>query len=166
MSAKTNIAKKVTDEDAGQVSFNFSNGRKLVVDVNRMPRHIVNRLALHGISQKVGDSYAGANLKGWDIDDCYDEAVRVADNLYNGIYNAKGGTGTTILAEALSRVTGETVEESAAVIDQMNDDDRKALEKHADIKAAVAAIKAERAAKRAAEQAGGSVADLTGLFNK
>lgn len=167
MATKMSIAKKVVDEETGTVTFAFTNGRKLVADVNRMPRDIVNRLALHGISQKGGDSYASANEKGWTIDDCFDEATRVIENLYNGIYNAKGGgSGTTILAEALARVTGETVEEAAAVIAGMSEDQVKDLGKHVDIKAAVLKIKAERAAERARGAEGGSATDLAGLFNK
>ena len=65
---------------------------------------IKTRLAMHGYSQKVGDSYAGAET----IEESASRAQAVIDQLLAGEWSQAraSGTGaprTTMLAEALSR---------------------------------------------------------------
>jgi hypothetical protein len=157
------IAKKVVGES--DVTLAFADGVKLVAQLANIPQDIVNRLALHGLSQKLGDSYASAGEKGWSISDCRDEAQRVLDNLIGGVWAAKGGgTGVTILAEALARVAGKAIDEAVDVITGLSDDQRKALEKDARIKAAMLDIKAERAKERAEAMTDSDASDLTKLF--
>ena len=140
------IAKKVVGVNG--VVFTFANGIELVADLEMLSGDIVKRLALHGLSQKLGDSYASANEKGWSIDECYDQAADVFNNLKLDNWAVSGGSGSNILSEALSRLTGKTVAECATAISILSDDNRKALEKRPDVKAMVLTIKAERAAAK------------------
>ena len=140
------IAKKVVTGNS--VEFTFANGVTLSADLRMLSTTIIERLALHGLSQKLGDSYASANEKGWSVDECYDQAADVFNNLKLDNWAVSGGSGSNILSEALSRLTGKTVEECVTAISILSDDNRKALEKRPDVKAMVLTIKAERAAAK------------------
>ena len=141
------IAKKVLIEDG--VRFDFSNGTSIDALLTGIPFEIKERLAIHGLSQKLGDSYASAGDKGWSVQDCADTMAEVLRNLQDGVWSAAGGSGVNILAEALARLSGKTVEEAVEVIGRMTDDQVKVIAKRPDVKAEVAKIKAERAEARA-----------------
>jgi len=127
---------------------------------------MIRRLALHGLSQKAGDSYASANDKGWTIDDCRDNVADVFDHLRNGIWSTGGDrSGNAIIVEALSRLTGNDTEACREVYQTMTEDEQKDLAKRPDVKAMVAQIKAERAQARADGMTGSDdSSDLMGLF--
>lgn len=64
--AKQTVCKKSTDLDLGAVHFAFqdvdADGEAiapLIVSLESLPEQIVTNLALHGLSQKIGDSYSG-----------------------------------------------------------------------------------------------------------
>lgn len=159
------IANKV--KGTSIVTFSFSDGQTVVADLTTFPEEIVMQLAVHGMSQKGGDSYASANDNGLTIADCADGVRDIIGNLASGVWSAAGGSGSSINAEAMSRITGESLEACAEVIAAMDEDEVKALLKRADMKAMVARIKAERAEVRADAAAGDADAsDLAGLFNK
>lgn len=155
------IAKKVIGYN--EVIFTFTNGVDLVADLTMLTQDIINRLALHGLSQKLGDSYASANEKGWSVDECYDQAANVFNNLKDGNWAVSGGSGTNILAEAVARITGLDVDECAAKVRGMTDGERKELAKRADVKAVVLDIKAERA-KAKVKDTDADASDLADLF--
>lgn len=156
------IAKKVLVD--GGVRFEFADGSEMVAKLRDLPQEIVDRLAIHGLSQKIGDSYAGANDKGWSVADCRDQALNVLNNLIDGVFNAGGGSTGGILAEAVAALTGKDLDEVREVIRAMSEDQVKALRKRVDVKAEVARIQAERAQARAASQSGGDATDLEDLF--
>ena len=59
--AKTiRFCNKEYDMDTGIVEFQFGNGKTLTLDSNAVSEDTRKQLMLHGISQKVGDSFAGA----------------------------------------------------------------------------------------------------------
>ena len=148
------------------VTFLFSNGETVVADVAALPSDMILRLAIHGMSQKGGDSYASANDKGLTLAECAEGVRDIVANLANGIWSAAGGTGSSINAEALSRITSEDMDACVKAIDGMSEDARKELIKRPDMKAAIARIKAERAEARADDTAAVDSSDLNGLFNK
>jgi len=153
------MAKKATksiDGDVITIKFEETN-EELVVDINNIPAETISRLAMHGLSQKLGDSYAGA-----DATESFARAEGVAKDLQEGNWStrvAASGPRTTQLAEALAAATGKTVDEAAAKLETLDDDEKKALRSHAQIKVELARIKAEKAtlaAQKAAEEATGA----------
>lgn len=151
------IAKKVTIE--GGVRFEFTDGTTITTELDGMNEEIVQKLAIHGLSQKIGDSYAGAE----SVAEAISLAEGVFKNLLAGLWGAKVARGGKIV-EALHRVTGKAVEECLDLWQGMDDGRQKELRKHADIKKALADMEAERAAALA-EAADDDVTDLNDLFN-
>lgn len=161
--ARNAYAKKVVGE--GSVTFNFSNGKSLVAAIADIPQELRDRLALHGLGQKVGDSYAGAE----SVEDAVESAGDVYEMLVGGKWTERtaGEPRTSALAEALARVMTEagqpkSVEEATAAVKGMDDETRKNLRNQPSIKAAMSAIKAERDAAAAA----GKPLDMASLFAK
>lgn len=161
------IANKTISTDTNSVQFDFINGTVIKCRLHELPQEMIERLALHGLSQKCGDSYASANDKGWSVDDCADATRDVIGNLIQGVWSASGERGgNAIIIEALSSVTGKTLEECRTVYGAMSEEQQKELAKHPGVKAEVARIKAERAATRAAGMNGGDNTDLVSMFHK
>ncbi len=154
------VCKKIVDVEAGSVSFEFSNGETVTVIANDLSKTVKARALLHGLSQKVGDSYSGAD----GIDAAVEAARATVKNLGEGDWNTvrEGGAGprSTVLLQSLIRVSGKTEEECAAVIAKQDEDGLKALRAHPEIKAAGCAIRAEKAAAAADKSDTPSVADL------
>lgn len=120
----------------------FQDGRRVDVSLNDIPSHIQRELIAHGLSQKLGDSYAGA--KG-NTSAAFAECSSVAEALLKGEWNRRGtGTGG-ILAEAIARLTQQALEEVQAVLADMDEETKKELMKRKDVKAMIAIIRAERA---------------------
>ena len=155
------IAKKVLGTDG--VDFEFANGNILTAHLGSIPEHIITRLAVHGLSQKIGDSYASANEKGWTIQECHERATEVLQTLIEGNWSASGGSGINILVEAVARITGLDIDLCAMRIGNMTDAQQKELAKRADVKAMVATIKAERA-KAKVKDGDTDASDLADLF--
>lgn len=144
MAKRNEIAKKVVDVDAGTVAFTFAdNGTPIVVELSKVSDANQNRLALHGLSQKCGDSYAGAE----SIADAREAVLGVQEMLYSGEWStrAPGEPRVAVLAEALARATGRTVEEAKAALAAMDDETRKAISAHPGVKKARAEMALERA---------------------
>ena len=156
------MAKKATksiDGDIITITFEETN-ETLTVDINNIPAETISRLAMHGLSQKLGDSYAGA-----DVGESFARAEGVAKDLQDGNWStrvAASGPRTTQLAEALAAATGKTLEEAAAKLETLDEDAKKALRAHAQIKVELARIKATKAAA-AAEKAAAEVGDVAPL---
>jgi hypothetical protein len=162
----TKIAKKEAMENG--VKFTFSNGTIIMATLDGIPFEMKERLAVHGLSQKLGDSYASANDKGWSVQDCADTVAEILHGLRAGIWSQAGGSGVNIMAEAIARMLDKTAEQCAEILAAMTDDERKEMAKRDDVKAMVAQIKAERAKARLAATpgAGDDVEDLQAMFTK
>ena len=139
------------------VSIAFSTGENLSVDLGQIPQEIQHRLAMHGLSQKLGDSYAGA-----DDEERFGKADAVAKDLLAGNWSTRVAAGTprtTQLAEALAAATKKEVSEAVALLETMEDEAKKQLRKHPLIKQELANIKAKKAqedAAKAIEEAAGA----------
>lgn len=143
-------AGKKIEGDVLTISFE-AEGKELVADISKLPPHIISRLAMHGFSQKLGDSYAGA-----DEGEAYDKAAGVLEDLMKGEWTSRvaaAGPRSTQLAEALAAATGHTIEEAAAKLEQMDDEAKANLRKHPQIKAKMAELKVKRAQEAAAKAA-------------
>lgn len=150
--AKQQIAKKTVDTSAAVVAFAFTNGKELTAALDGLAEDVLKRLALHGLSQKLGDAYAGAE----SVDDAYEAAADVYETLKGGKWTERtaGEPRTSSLVEALFRVMDGAQELDAckAVVENMDDEQRKALRAQPAIKAALANIAAEKAQAKAAEK--------------
>ena len=158
------MAKKATKSIEAQVlTIKFANDTVLVVRLTDIPEATIGQLAMHGLSQKIGDSYAGAD----SIDEASTAAGRVAEDLKAGNWSVRvagsGAPRVTLLAEALAKLTNNSMEDSLEAVNELNDDQKKALRKDDRVKEAIAEIKYERAKAKAAE-ASGDQPDLAALL--
>ena len=158
MATRNSLCKKTVDVEAGTVTFEFTNDQTVVFDLATLDEAGMKRAALHGISQKGGDSYAG--LK--SADEAQKSLVATLEAVEKGEWNTRtpGEPRIGVLVQALARAAGKTEEEAQAVVDSLDEETKKALAKDPAIKKAKAEIALEKASK--AESEGESV--LGGLF--
>jgi len=151
------------DEDSGEFSFTFADGTKVEGDLSDFPPGMLKQLALHGIMQKAGDSTA--SLKG-NIEEGIKAINRVLDQLKKGEWGAKrepgeGGPRVTELVHAIAAVTGKTLSDVAGIVDEAEDEKKKAWRANPQVQAAIAKIRADKAAAKAAKaQAAGEAGAL------
>lgn len=159
------MAKKRIDREknieSGTVTFTvIETGAKLECDVTKLfPQYadfseVQRQAVIHAINAKVGDS--AANPK----EDALTVMTSTWENVLAGDWNVRGtgegSTRTTLLAEAVQRVTGQEMDAVTEKLNSMSDEEKKALRDHAAVKAMMTTIKAERAqaaAKAAAKAA-------------
>jgi hypothetical protein len=143
----------------GVIQFTFEDNTVQTIDVNALNEDTKFRALVHGISQKVGDSYAGAKAEENPLAFAKQSAEETIAQILRGEWRAAssgGGPRVTDLAVAFSRVTGKTVEECVEYIGTLDEAQTKELRGKAKVKAALAAITAEKAiakAKKLAEDA-------------
>lgn len=155
---KTKFASKSIND--GTLTIAFGNGKSLSIKLADVPEDIVNDLALHGISQMVGDSYAGA--KG-DYDFAIKQAEAKINRILSGQLEATRGSGESKprigeLARAIARVKNISEAEAIAILDAIPDDDagnetRKQIRNHPAIKLEIQKMRTA-AAEAAASKAG------------
>lgn len=140
------FCKKDYDLDTGVVSFSFGNSIVVEVNVDDLPAPMQRTLMLHGMAQKGGDSYAGA--KG-NFTEGIANLQDVVGNLKNGEWgSSREGEGKPRLGElsaAIARVKGISFEDATTAVEAAPEDKRKTWRAHPKIKAAIAAIRAEKA---------------------
>lgn len=153
-SGRIKVAEKSYDEDEGTFSIVFSDGSESEVSLESLPANIVRLLALHGLSQKLGDSYA--SVKG-NVGEAKEKYEGVLTQLRAGEWRktrAEGGEGqtkVTELAAAIARFRNAPIEKANAVIAAATPEQKKAWQANAQIKAIIATIRAEKAAAKAAK---------------
>jgi hypothetical protein len=127
---------------------------KLAFDLSAVNEETLIRLALHGASQKIGDSYAGAKDSGEDplayTKSAIEETIK---QLYEGKWavtrTGSGAPRVSILVLAYAKVKGITPEESLEVVGALDEEEKKVLQQNKKIAAAIAGLRAEQAMKRA-----------------
>ncbi len=141
---------KAVDTENRTVTFYVKNGQMVVVELDKIPQPNQLRLALHGISQKVGDDAAG-------IDEPDDVAVALEsmrDRLYGGEWSAertKGEfSGVSDLVKAIVEVTGKAVENVREGVKKMSAQEKAAVKANTRVKAVLDRLEAERLAKKGA----------------
>jgi hypothetical protein len=169
------MPKKIIDVAAGTITFQFEDGTAAngdqpavpgstqVFDISKLkatPEGLatLERLAIHGASQKIGDSYAGAKESGTDPVAYAKEAVKdTIEQLYANKWSVtrtgSGAPRTTLLVIAVSAVSGQSIEEVQTSIESLSDEEKAALQKQPKIRAKLAALQAEKAVERAAKLA-------------
>ena len=152
------MAKKTVAVETKSVSFDFGDAGTVVFNLSKVTDEMLIQLALHGVSQKGGDSYAGAKAAtdGTDIDPnewAMLECQGTIDQIYAGDWSVRrAGSGTTVtdLARALAEVLPDWTESDAAQrIADASKEDKAALRAHPDVKAVLERLRAERATAKA-----------------
>lgn len=95
------VAKAKVELEGTKLVFTFANGNVSTVDASALPASITERAIMHGIEQKLRDSYAGAK----SADEAQGLFSKVMDNLVAGEWN--GG-----------RASGEPAEDSLDMLAQ------------------------------------------------
>lgn len=156
-SGRIQVAKKDYDTETASFNIVFANGNKREVIITDLPQEIQLNLALHGLSQKLGDSYA--SVKG-DVGLAEQKFDAVLKQLMNGEWAAKregeGASKVTELAEAIARIKNVPIEKANAAVAQATDEQIKGWKANASVKAVIAQIRAEKAQARAAKEQGES----------
>ncbi|RMH12687.1 MAG: hypothetical protein D6698_15020 [Gammaproteobacteria bacterium] len=138
------IAKK-TDLGESGVAIAFGEegaAGKLTADLSEVSDDIRLKLALHGLKQKLGDSYAGEK----DPAAAFKAASEVWERLKAGEWSsARSGSGGRVgqLAQALARATGVSLEEAIAKVESLSKEERAELRKHPRVQKALLEIKME-----------------------
>lgn len=137
----TKIAKK-SKLDNG-VRFTFADDKTvLAFDLKDLSKDMVRQLAIHGLSQKLGDSYASLDTVG--------ESVKVVEsvwaNLKAGNFNARVMGSGGIYAEAIARIKGISLEAAQEAWAGLDEEAQDKLRKNERVKAMAAVIRGEKAA--------------------
>lgn len=161
--ARFEKASKSYNEETGDVRFEFANGNSLTINVSEVIDSIKNQVIAHGLLQKIGDSYAGAE----SVEEAYESAAETLEMVKKGEWRAARtgvGLGSGDLAKALAVVTSKTEDECRAVIAGLDADQKKGLRKHPAIGAELAKMQAAKllakAAKASTEEASFDLASI------
>lgn len=146
---KAPFAKKSYNDETGVVQITFSDpsGTVVELDTNQCNEDIRTLLMLHGASQKIGDSYAG--VKGNHAEGI-NNAKSVIQQLLAGEWKATGeerGPRLAELAEAIARIKSAPLDKAMAAVEAATDEQRAAWRSNAQVKAAIAQNRAEKAQK-------------------
>lgn len=156
------IATKTLDFETLGVEFAFKDAEPILVKLEDFPEDVQKHFALHGISQKLGDSYSSA--KG-DVAVAQTAFAATLEQLRNGEWRAARGEGesrprSTELAAAIARIKGQPLEEVVANLASATDEQKKALRANERVKATIAVIRAEKAQAKLAAMEGEGAGDL------
>jgi hypothetical protein len=159
--ARARIATKLIDPEAGTVTFDFTHGESSVYALSDLPAHIQTQLALHGISQKGGDSYSGEK----EPREAKASADEVWARLVSGewvVRRQRSEGSVTLTIEAVAALQNRTTEEIFKIWENLDDETKKEVRADPGVKAKMAEIKAIRLAEKAREETGDGGA--LGLF--
>ena len=155
------MPKKHVDVDARAVTILFEDDRTVVINLDDLSDDMVRRAALHGLSQKLGDSYAGAKTAtedgadpvSWSFEQADDMATRIKAGEWAAPRAAGTGTASapSILAEAVAMATGKDVADVIKVLADATKEQKTALRKNPAVAKAIAEVKAKREAAKAAK---------------
>lgn len=127
---------KSTNVDQRSVTFTTEADDVYTVTLDRFPADIVTRLALHGLSQKLGDCFAGQSLS---------EGVArfeaTLENLERGQWQA---TQHGALAQAVSNLTGQPLSDVRAMLDTLDKAAKSKLRRDPKVKAELVRMEQER----------------------
>ncbi|UCE47402.1 MAG: hypothetical protein JSW47_17605 [Phycisphaerales bacterium] len=151
------MPKKAADFEAQTIHFEFGEAGETTVAIAELPEAIIANLAVHGLSQKLGDSYASARkaTEGTDIDPdewCKGQVESVFGQLKEGNWTTRtpgAGGQATDLATALAEVGGIEVSDAIEKLSDASKEEKAALKKHPQIKVVLERIRAERAQAKA-----------------
>lgn len=143
---------KLSPEDVGgrqdHMIFILGNGVRVEFDLGKCTPEMVRKLALHGASQKIGDSTSGFS-KERDFHSAFGKMQGIADNLYDGVWSDRSGGGTADLVKALAELQDASLEEVQSVVDRMTEEQLSEVKGNKQIKAKIAEYVASRAKESA-----------------
>lgn len=144
------VAKKELDLDTKAVDFTFADNEVITIKLEDFTPEVALHFALHGISQKFGDSYS--SVKG-DVVKAKEAVQVLLAQLRAGDWRAARGEGESKprvgeLAEAIARIKNLPVDQVSKSLEAATDDERKALRSNDRVKAVIAIIRAEKAQKK------------------
>ena len=145
------LSKITPDKPGGQarkITFVLGNGLKVEAGLEGLSPEIVEQLAMHGLSQKIGDAAAGFS-KARDFSGAFSAMQSVADNLVARVWASRGTGGTSDLVAALCELQGLELEQVQEAVDKMTEEQLAEVSRHPAVKEAIARIKAERLAQQA-----------------
>lgn len=125
-----NIAKKVVSETV--VTFSWADESVSTFDIKDLSEAIIARAVLHGLSQKLGDSYSGIK----SVSEAKLNVNAVWEALKEGDWNRKGVSAGGVWVEALAQAAEVSFEEALEKWNSYSDDERKDMMKHPDVKQA------------------------------
>jgi hypothetical protein len=136
---------KVTQKDGNTLVWEFGTGNTFDVNVEEFSEAVRHQAMLHGLKQKLSDCYSGSAGAA--------EAERVFKeqkaSLANGTWNAGRSSSGGIWVEALAKATGVEIGLAQEKWDEMDEDARKAMKTHPQLKVAKLEIESERAKAKA-----------------
>ena len=154
--------------EAASLEFRFESGETIVVELGTIAENCVRAATWHGLSQKLGDTYAGK-----DASDAAEEVQTLLERLQSGDWvKAREGAGPrpTLVSAAIVaalEAEGQTVDQARekAIHEKVNDPaSRKSALANKKISAHYERIKAELAQEKAAKAetaAAGETVNLT-----
>lgn len=134
------IAKKV--KLANGLRFEFADAKKTVLEYNLslLSETLRTELAIHGLSQKLGDSYSGLET----VAEAMAMVKSVWANLLADKFNASV-SGSGLLAEAVARIKGISIAEAEAKLATADAEVIEKLKGNVKVKAVMVVIRGERA---------------------
>lgn len=133
--------------DGVNVQFAFRNGQVRTFWLP-LDHSLFMQAAKHGLDQKFGDEFAGLA----DPDDCVEAFDAMAERIEAGEWNqaraSDGLAGLSVLAKAMVRLSGKTIESVKATLKTLTAAQKSALRKTPAVAEVVAAIEAEREARK------------------
>ena len=149
------------------LSIDFTDAGAVSVDASSLSAEVQQNLMLHGLKQKVCDSFSGT--RGQEAEEI---AKRVIEQLAAGNWTVarSSGEGTprvTLLAEAIAAISGQDLAEVTAKLSTMAESDEgkaqlKLLRNDSAVKQSIAKIKLDRASKEAKGATGIDIASVMG----
>ena len=138
------------------VTLTFSNGERIVADLDRMTDEIIQACMTHGLKQKLVDAAAISRNpetgRSATVEDKFNAVREVYDRLLSGQWNkvreggAGGGIGRLLFAALVRLYAGKkTDEEIRAFLAGKSDAEQAALRASSRVAPIIAEIKAERA---------------------
>lgn len=153
-------AKKVIDTDAKTVTIEFADGRKISVCANDLTPDIRDAAMMHGLSQKLGDSYSSKK----SVTDAYDAVDATAQNLIGGNWNGARSTAGGFLAAAIAEHTGGDIDAIRAKLSGMDEKQKRAIRDNPNVTAIIKRMELEAAEKRVEDSPNEGITDIAALF--
>ena len=140
----------VTDGLPSAVRFDFVTGETRTIELSSLPAAILAQAAAHGISQKLGDSYASKKV---GPDDAVQAIDKIHEALKNGDWSIRSSevgesmAGIGLLTIACSQVYKCSIEQAKDTLKGLNAKEKASLRVDPAVAAAIQALEAARLAK-------------------
>lgn len=159
----TKVAKKDYDLSAETFTIVFQDeeATTVTVQLSEFSPAIQLRLALHGLAQKLGDSFASANK---DVETAKELFFATLETLKSGEWSkARDSDGTRLneLIEAIARIKQVPAEKAQAAVAKATEEQLKNWKNAKQVKMVIAEMRAEKARAKVAE--GDETDPLAGL---